>query len=265
MRTTILVSILILGLAAGIPSSAQDGDGRTRGRARAEESRPKHFPHRIWAACDFETRRFAWFGPVAKSNIPSYPGNATVLSAEPGPYKKWAARMTGMNPVPGPRMGMVNSMYCRYFLKGGAQATFQHFSLSSNDNNHIRVSNLTEGKWSELTLNFSRDGRRNDGTRGVPFKKGERMDDLKVFVGKPADGLGWEILLDDIIFYSNDPSLPPEPEPFPNRVMFVAAFDTGINPKVRDKWWHGAFDIVWKNTPEDTWWGCAKAIPRKQG
>lgn len=265
MKTRIALSVVILGVAAGSPSAAQEGEERTRGRARAEVARPKRFPHRIWAACDFEARRYAWFGPVEKRNIPAYPGNATVLSAEPGPYKKWAARMTGMNPVPGPRMGVVNSMYCRYFLKGGTRATFQHFSLSSNDNNHIQVSGLTEGEWSEVTLNYSRDGRRNDGTPGVPFKRGERMDDLKVFLGKPGDGRDWEILLDDVIFFSNDPALPPEPEPFPNRVIFLASFDTGLNPKVRDKWWHGEFDLVWKNVPADTYWGCARAVPRKEG
>jgi hypothetical protein len=35
-------------------------------------------------------------------------------------------------------------------------------------------------------------------------------------------------------------ALPPEKEPFPNRVIFLAAFDTG--PK--EKYWPGDFEIV---------------------
>ena len=56
-------------------------------------------------------------------------------------------------------------------------------TAASNDNTHIIVSGLTEGRWAEVTMNFSRDGRRSDDTPGVPFKEGERMDDLKIFVG----------------------------------------------------------------------------------
>jgi hypothetical protein len=60
------------------------GDDRAappRGAARAETARPKNFPHRIWAACDFEARLpdYGWFGPPEKKNIPAYPGNATAL------------------------------------------------------------------------------------------------------------------------------------------------------------------------------------------
>src|SRR6187401_2561031 len=58
-----------------------------------ESSRPKHFPHRIWAACDFEgqTPDYGWFGKPERKNIPEYPGNATALRAEPGPYQNFSA------------------------------------------------------------------------------------------------------------------------------------------------------------------------------
>ncbi len=243
--------------------AAQEG----RGRTRAETGRPKNFPHRIWAACDFEARTpdYAWFGPAETKNLPAYPGNATALGVSEKPYGKTSALMTGINPVPGPCMGKVNSMYARYFLKGGTEATFQHFSLSSNDNNHVRVSGLTEGKWSEVTVNFSRDGQRNDGKPGVPFKDGERMDDLKIFVGKPGDGKDYELLVDDVIFFADDPDLPPETEPFPNRVIFLAAFDTGIDPRGRPKYWPGEFEIVTKDAPAGRYWGTARAVPKKDG
>src|SRR5262245_45582392 len=151
---------------------------RKKGAAKVEQTRPDYFPHRIWAACDFEARTpdYAWFGPAETANIPKYPGNLTALGVKDAPYGKFAALMTGINPVPGPMMGKVNKMYCRYFLKGGSEATFQHFSLTRNDNNHIRVSGLTEGTWAEVTLNFTRDAARNDGSKEA-FVKGERMDD----------------------------------------------------------------------------------------
>lgn len=231
---------------------------RKRGTATAaDQPRPAHFPHRIWAACDFEaqTPDYAWFGPRETKNIPKYPGNATALGVKERPYKNVSALMTGINPVPGPVMGKRNKMYCRYYLRGATEATFQHFSLSVEDNNHIRVSGLTEGKWSELTLNFTRDAARNDGS-GKAFQKGERMDDLKVFVGKPKDGKDYELYLDDVIFFDDDPDTPIEKEPFPNRVIFHAAFDTGIDARSLRKYWPGDFEVVTKTkgAPDDSYW-----------
>lgn len=114
-------------------------------------------------------------------------------------------------------------------------------------------------------MNFSRDGRRNDGTAGVPFKEGERMDDLKIFVGKANDSKQYDLLIDDVIFFANDPKLPAEPEPFPNRVIFLAAFDTGTNAKSRQKYWPGDFEIASRNLPKDSWRNVARAVPRKHG
>lgn len=259
----------LVTLALALPCVGQEAKPEVRGAARAEVGRPRAFPHRIWAACDFEaqTPDYAWFGPKETTNLPVYPGNRTALGVKEKPYGKFSALMTGINPVPGPMMGAVNKMYCRYYLKGGTAATFQHFSLSSNDNNHIRVSGLTEGKWSELTIDFTKHGQRNDGTKGVPFKKGERMDDLKVFVGKPGDGKIYELLLDDIVFFDDDPEQPTVPEPFPNRVILQAAFDTGIDAKSRPKYWPGDFEVVTKSkgAPDDSYWGVARAVPRKDG
>jgi len=241
-------------------------DSSNRGTAVADGARPKRFPHRIWAACDFESRTpdYAWFGPSETKNIPAYPGNATALGVSEKPYKNFSGLMTGINPVPGPCMGKVNGMTLRYHLRGATEATFQHYSLSSNDNNHVRVTGLTQDAWSDLTVHFSRDGRRNDGTPGVPFKNGERMDDLKIFVGKAGDGKDYQLLVDDIIFFADDPALPPDSEPFPNRVIYLAGFDTGISPKDRLKYFPGEFEIVTKGAPAGAYWGVAKAVPMKE-
>jgi hypothetical protein len=240
--------------------SSKKGDKSPRGAARANHSRPKHFPHRIWAACDFEgqTPDYAWFGPKETKNIPKYPGNATALGASEQPYRDFSAVMTGINPVPGPRMGKVNQLFVRYLLRGGDEATFQHFSLTSEDNQHIRISGLKQGEWSELVMNFSRDAARNDGSPGS-FAEGERMDDLKIFAGRASQAKDYSLWIDDVIFFADDPARKPEPEPFPNRVIFLAAFDTG--PK--QKYWPGEFELAEKNLPEDTYWRVARAVPRK--
>ena len=264
-RCSLGLAILFL-LLSSLSSAEEPEKVHPRGRARINDV-PKSFPHRIWAACDFEgqTPDYAWFGPPETKNIPQYLGNATALGVKEKPHQNFAALMTGINPVPGPMMGEENSLYLRYYLKGATEATFQHFSLTSEDNNHIRATDLTEGKWSEGTLHFSRDGLRNDGTPGVPFKEGERMDDLKIFVGKPMDGNDYELLIDDVILFASDPDLPAEKEPFPNRVIFLAAFDTGIDDNSRAKYWPGEMEIITKSkgAPAESYWGVAKAVPPK--
>ena len=256
----IAAALLVISASWISPSFAAE---RTRGQTVAEITRPKTFPHRVWAACDFEAKQFAWFGPAVRDDLPKYPGNTTAMGVAARPYKKFSGIMTGINPT-GVRMGKENFLYLRYKLTGATKATFQHFGMDSGDNNHVRVSGLNEGKWSEATINFTRDARRNDGTKGVPFKAGERMDDLKIFVGKANDGKRYDLLVDDVIFFSNDPDLPPEPEPFPRRVLFVAAFDSGFAPKYRDNMWPGAYEVVRPSqAPSGSWWGVAQAVPQK--
>ena len=257
------LSYLCLIMSAELisPSFAAE---RTRGQVVAEIARPKSFPHRVWAACDFEAKQFEWFGPAARDDLPKYLGNTTAMGVSAPPYKKFAGIMTGINPT-GVRMGKQNFLYLRYKLTGATQATFQYFGMDSEDNNHVRVSGLTEGKWSELTINFTRDAKRNDGTKGVPFQAGERMDDLKIFVGKANDDKQYDLRVDDVIFFSNDPDLPPEPEPFPRRVLFVAAFDSGFSPKYRDKMWPGTYEVVRPSqAPGGSWWGVARAVPQEK-
>jgi len=246
-------------LAIGSFAYSALGAEAARGTAQASTSKPERFPHRIWAACDFEgqTPDYGWFGQAVTNDIPRYPGNATALAAT-GPYRNISTVMTGINPVPGPRMGQVNQLFLRYQLHGATDAVFQHFSLTREDNWHIRVSGLTTGAWSEVALNFTRDAQRNNGSR-EPFVEGERMDDFKIFAGPPA-GTACQLQIDDVIFFANDPSLPPEPEPFPNRVIFLAAFDTG--PK--EKYWPGDFELVEK-PPSGAWWRAARAVPQKKG
>ena len=260
MVTVRLLAFSITAFTSVLPAFSADAVQERR-PVTPDTGRPARFPHRIWAACDFEARTpdYAWFGPAETNNIPKYPGNATALGVGARPYQNFSGVMTGINPVPGPCMGKENYLFLRYFLRGATNATFQHFSLTSEDNQHINASGLAEGKWADIHLNFTRDARRNDGSPKT-FGDGERMDDLKVFVGRPAQAASYELFLDDVIFYANDPALPPEKEPFPNRVMFLAAFDTG--PK--EKYWPGDFEIA-EQPPAGSNWRAAKSVRRKDG
>ena len=80
-------------------ASGTSSDGaRQRGSAQVEVTHPKHFPHRIWAACDFEshTPDYGWFGPAETNNLPHYPGNTTALGVGERPYQNFRAIMTGI-------------------------------------------------------------------------------------------------------------------------------------------------------------------------
>jgi hypothetical protein len=231
----------------------------TRGTAVARETRPARFPHRIWAACDYEahTVTYGWFGISERKDLPAYPGNTAARRAEP--FRQYPMKYVGCNPVPGPMMGKVNKMYCRYKLWGTDQAQFQHYSLTCSDNCNIRVSGLTTDKWTELTLNFTADSKRNDGSPGA-FKEGERMDDLKIFIRDPKNGADYGMIIDDVIFFAEDPAAPPEPEPFPNRVIYLAAFDTGtFNAENTQKFFPGEFEVA-NQPPKGAYWVAAKAV-----
>ena len=43
-------------------------------------------------------------------------------------------------------MGRENGLFLRYFLAGGTEAIFQHFSLTTEDNWHIHASGLATGE-----------------------------------------------------------------------------------------------------------------------
>ena len=79
-------------------------------------------------------------------------------------------------------------------------------------------------------------------------------------VGKFGDGKSYELIIDDAIFFAHKPGAKAEGEPFPNRVMFVAAFDTGIRPEAsRQKFFPGRWALP-KTPPPGTYWVCAQAV-----
>src|SRR5262245_30087757 len=97
VRQGLICCLAVIALTASV--QGQTDPPKKRGTAIATETRPAHFPHRIWAACDFEaqTPDYAWFGPTETKNIPKYPANATALGVKEKPYLNFSALMTGIN------------------------------------------------------------------------------------------------------------------------------------------------------------------------
>ena len=63
-------------------------------------------------------------------------------------------------------------LHAKTSIRLGVTCDEHNVVVSVEDNNHIGVSGLTEGTWSEVTLNFTRDAARNDGSAKA-FQKGE--------------------------------------------------------------------------------------------
>lgn len=70
----LMVALLWFTTAPRSEGAAPIGPSPGRGVAQAELRRPLSFPHRIWAACDFEGRTpdYGWFGPAEINNLSRY-------------------------------------------------------------------------------------------------------------------------------------------------------------------------------------------------
>lgn len=246
-----LIAVLVVS-ACSAPGGRKSDDDIP---SQAAADRPAHFPQRIWGSCDFELSRkdVVWIGHLETENIPSYPGNRAALKARAlgtGARQKYLA----IKPVSYPRMGEKNLVYFRYFLNGARSLTLQLFNLDRNDIHHVRVTGLTEGEWSEATVDFSRAGVR-------PARAGERMNDLVVIVEPEGEAEECELVVDDVILFSNDnEDAPIEEEPFPRRVISVLGFDP---VEEYHPWTHTDYQIIRKGDHLENDWGVCSALPKE--
>lgn len=248
-----LISVLLFFAAAcSAPGGRKSGDDIP---SRAAAGRPAHFPQRIWGACDFELLRkdVVWIGHLETANIPAYPGNRVALRARPmgtGVSRKYLA----IKPVSYPRMGEKNLVYFRYFLKGARSLTLQLFNLDRNEVHTVRVTGLTESEWSEATVDFSRAG-------GRPVKAGERMNDLVIVTEPEGKAEECELVVDDVILFSNDNEAAPiAEEPFPRRVISVLGFDP---VEEYHPWTHTDYQILRRGDHLENDWGVCRALQKE--
>ncbi len=95
-------------------------------------------------------------------------------------------------PVP-PRLpvGTPARLRFRCRLVGAAKLTVQKFDVTVQDHRHIELPDLPNGTWLAFEPDFTRESRRNDGTRDA-FAAGHTVDDAFFFVlGAGPDARLW--------------------------------------------------------------------------
>ena len=103
-------------------------------------------------------------------------------------------------------------------------------SVDRGDHRSLTLTDLPKERWESVTVDLTV-ARRNDGGGG-PFTEGERLGAIQFYADAAAD-----LILDNLLLY--DAAVPGEIRPFPRRVLFAAAFDTGRPGKE----WPGDFEI----------------------
>jgi hypothetical protein len=224
---------------------------------KAAPEPPDAFPQRIWAACDFELGRkdVTWLGQVESSAILSYPGNRAAgraVQLADGPQK-----ILCIQPAYYPRMGGKDFIYFRYFLKGTTSIDLQLLIRDKNFCGQSRLTGLTEGIWSEATVDLGR----VTGTPGDSIVEGERMDGLVMTIHPEHQGAGCELIVDDIICFSDDQLAEPlSGEPFPERVICLWGFDV---LDYYHPWTHRDYWVLREGEMVGNDWGVAQALPRE--
>jgi hypothetical protein len=217
-----------------------------------------NFPNRVHVFEDFETEieKRWWLRGIEETKdlappLASLPNtrafrSRTARDLDPKQTEKPHLHAVMFNPVPGPPIGENTRLSFRYRLTGSDKLRVQIFSLTKEDNYHIDLTNLPQGKWQSATVDMTR-LRRNDGSRGH-LSEDERIDDIQFYVDPGA-----QVTIDDIILFDAAPQ--DEKEPFPARIIFTAWFDTGEQGKE----WPGNFRILPHEKPR-TWKMAASVI-----
>jgi inosine-uridine nucleoside N-ribohydrolase len=144
----------------------------------------------------------AWFDTGRQGK--EWPGDFDIV-ANKKPLKWKAARsvMNGKLGFPwillhlrGERpLGETTQLRFRYHLTGADWMIVLLFNRTVNDNHVIEIKGLKKGKWGEITLDFSRNSKRMDGSKGKP-RPGDRVDEIRFLLPRGA-----ELLVDDVLLY----------------------------------------------------------------
>ena len=96
-------------------------------------------------------------------------------------------------------VGARTKLRFRYHLTGASAMTVQVFDATDQDNRHVRLKGLKQGAWATQYVDFTADGKKNDGKQ-TPFAAGHKVDDLFFFV-EPDGGKDVELLIDEVVLY----------------------------------------------------------------
>ncbi|MEA1997257.1 MAG: hypothetical protein U9N45_06435 [Gemmatimonadota bacterium] len=268
---------LFLGLAPAIlscgkPQEPWGGPARDAGRGatvrQAIPGCPDHFPGRIWAACDFEQSRkdVLWTGLPETADIPAYPGNTTALRAVP--VGREGTRSLVVKPADYPRMSRESRVYFRYYLEGASSVSLQILNLDKKSFHELTVTGLTTGAWAEATVDLSgvpASGAGDGDEGGSLIAEGERMDGLVIYAEPAEMGASCELMVDDVIFFSDSPGRhQAKDQPFPRRVIYIRGFDVVDN---YHPWTHENYRVIRKGEHLENDWGvaCALKHPKRPG
>jgi hypothetical protein len=96
-------------------------------------------------------------------------------------------------------VGARTKLRFRYHLTGASAMTVQIFDVTDQDNRHVHLKGLKQGEWATVHVDFSADGKRNDG-RDTPFAAGHKVDDLFFFV-EPSGPAEVRLFVDEVVLY----------------------------------------------------------------
>lgn len=104
-------------------------------------------------------------------------------------------------PIQPPRpVGSQTVLRFRYHLTGADTLIVQIFDATVQDNRHVLLEGIRQGRWTPMEIDFSRDSHRNDGTNPSEFTKGNLVDDIFFFVEGP--GAANAVLhIDDVVLF----------------------------------------------------------------
>ncbi|MBX3731057.1 MAG: hypothetical protein KF791_00535 [Verrucomicrobiae bacterium] len=128
------------------------------------------------------------------------PAGATGRAARSVPRPGDGAAMIVLPIAPPHPVGADTRLRFRHHLTGASAITVQIFDATVQDNRHIRLETLEQGRWVTTELDFTRDSRRNDGSPDRAFPAGNLVDDLFFFVEGPGSGSA-VLFLDDVVLF----------------------------------------------------------------
>ena len=153
------------------------------------------WPKRVLFAQDFESAPgdFEWDGEIEATNVPS--GSKRALAGKGG--NKWFAQRTRTGIYfNNARAATTTWVSFRYFINEPVPIGVFVFDMNQSDNWSYTIDKPVVGKWTEVTLNVTRDFRKKGGGN-AKIRAGDALDDVFVHAGKPGDKL-LKLIVDDV-------------------------------------------------------------------
>ena len=154
------------------------------------------WPRRVLFSQDFEgppVKHAEWAGEIVTDNLPA--GSKRALAGEAG-NKYFARRVRVGIYYDHARAATTTWVKFKYFINKNEPIGVFVFDLTQRDNWAGTIADPVVGKWTEATLNVTRDFRKK-GAGSAKFRAGDALDDVFVHAGKPGDE-ELKLIVDDV-------------------------------------------------------------------